>query len=359
MNLAGALTLSYQGPSVPLQIDLQRPQNLARLLHHKPVRSAQQMIFLLFSVCRRAQAVAAARALENALAIAVPTHIEQQRNALLLLESLQEHLWLLLVRLPHSLALELSAAKGEMAASSQRLQLAMGQWDDQQRLTQIWSEAKAVPAAAGQDAEEPLAEWAQQLLAGAFWTELLARQAHALAALDWCSDYRLEARPSHGYSETGPLMRQRQQADIAAELMLGKCLLPRFHAVVKEAELLLNWLARGVSQGVSQGLAKTAPPSLQGDAEQVAPGEASSGVSCARVETARGRLQHRVALTPDTEQINHYEIVAPTDVNFHPAGVLPSMLAQVPPGLMPSKQQLTLLVQLMNPCIAWEVQYHA
>ncbi len=79
------------------------------------------------------------------------------------------------------------------------------------------------------------------------------------------------------------------------------------------------------------------------------------GEGVAAVQTARGLLLHRVEIAGD--RVADYQIVAPTEWNFHPRGALAR-------GLLghPAVEETTLLrharlaVQALDPCVACEVE---
>ena len=79
------------------------------------------------------------------------------------------------------------------------------------------------------------------------------------------------------------------------------------------------------------------------------------GTGIAQVEAARGRLVHRVEL--DGDRVQRYQILAPTEWNFHPRGVL----AQGVKGLAVSnkallRRQTELLINAIDPCVGYELQ---
>ena len=79
-----------------------------------------------------------------------------------------------------------------------------------------------------------------------------------------------------------------------------------------------------------------------------------------QLQTARGELIHGVELNPDRDRIQRYWIIAPTDWNFHPQGVLHTMVGTLQGAEEEeARQRLSLLVMMMNPCVGWEVQGHA
>lgn len=89
-------------------------------------------------------------------------------------------------------------------------------------------------------------------------------------------------------------------------------------------------------------------------ARSVADGATGFGI----VETARGRLAHRVSL--DGERVAHMQILAPTDWNCHPRGVLAACLRTLPRDEH-ARQRAALVVECIDPCVGYviEVDGHA
>lgn len=76
-----------------------------------------------------------------------------------------------------------------------------------------------------------------------------------------------------------------------------------------------------------------------------------------KVQAARGDLVHRVELSHDVAtNVKQYQIIAPTEWNFHPQGSLVSMLK----GVIVPKERLMLLLEKMilaiDPCVAYDIQ---
>jgi len=80
-----------------------------------------------------------------------------------------------------------------------------------------------------------------------------------------------------------------------------------------------------------------------------------AGNSYAAVESPRGRLYHRVSLSPD-DKIGAYNILAPTEWNLHPQGALQHNLlgAQVGSGDN-AYMSIARLTSLFDPCVAFQV----
>lgn len=81
----------------------------------------------------------------------------------------------------------------------------------------------------------------------------------------------------------------------------------------------------------------------------------SAGEGLAAVETARGMLLHRARL--DGQRVVEYQIVAPTDWNFHPGGALVSGLSGLEAD---DESQIIGLARLaahaLDPCVAFRIE---
>jgi Ni,Fe-hydrogenase I large subunit len=84
----------------------------------------------------------------------------------------------------------------------------------------------------------------------------------------------------------------------------------------------------------------------------------AQGEALAWSETARGLLLHRVCLerNSDTLQISDYQIIAPTEWNLHPQGVLAQALSSLPSDDPRSQRQAELLMAAFDPCIAFTLE---
>jgi Ni,Fe-hydrogenase I large subunit len=73
------------------------------------------------------------------------------------------------------------------------------------------------------------------------------------------------------------------------------------------------------------------------------------------VEAARGRLVHRVEVV--ASRVTRYQILAPTEWNFHPQGTLvQSLVGMRVEGLDELYRQVRLIVSALDPCVAYELE---
>ncbi|PZA11256.1 hydrogenase [Rhodopseudomonas palustris] len=96
----------------------------------------------------------------------------------------------------------------------------------------------------------------------------------------------------------------------------------------------------------------------RGDADAAAILQATrlgDGVGLGAVECARGRLHHLIALD-STGRIARYEILAPTEWNFHPQGPLARALIGAPLSATEAdRQRVVSLVAAFDPCVGYDV----
>jgi len=71
------------------------------------------------------------------------------------------------------------------------------------------------------------------------------------------------------------------------------------------------------------------------------------------VETARGRLAHRVTL--EGERVTRLQILAPTEWNCHPSGVMAACLDTLPLDAQ-AAQRAALVVECIDPCIGYTIE---
>jgi Ni,Fe-hydrogenase I large subunit len=80
----------------------------------------------------------------------------------------------------------------------------------------------------------------------------------------------------------------------------------------------------------------------------------SNNTGLAQIQTSRGLLTHRVQLK--NGMISHYQIIAPTEWNFHPKGVVASSLQQlIVKDKSTLRQQAALVINAIDPCVGFEL----
>jgi coenzyme F420-reducing hydrogenase alpha subunit len=80
------------------------------------------------------------------------------------------------------------------------------------------------------------------------------------------------------------------------------------------------------------------------------------GTGLAWVQTARGLLVHRVEVD-DSGNVRDYRIVAPTEWNFHPAGVcVHGLTGRAAASADEARYCAELMVQALDPCVAYQIE---
>ena len=353
-----------------------RPLQASRLMVGKLVQDAVDTVPLLFSLCGRAQGVAAVMAIEAAIGAKVPDPVRLVRRRLVLGEMLQEHLWGILfdwfgeprVRSLVEMRGMIDRAVKPILVAGGWKEIGGGQvadtddaWSALFQALNDFLDPNVFGCNPAQwlelDTQAALEGWYKEAnvpVAGFMGSQSLSSRfgASDVAAMAWPDEewLRQAARSMHGdpkfsqrpnwngaAMETGALARQLQhpllQALTAAE---GNSVFARMVARLIE-------LAR---------LATDKESALWGGSLCL-----GKGVGIAWVETARGLLMHRVAT--DGARILSYQIVAPTEWNFHPHGALIQGLPGTPATSEEAARSRTdLLAKSLDPCVAYEITVH-
>ncbi len=161
---------------------------------------------------------------------------------------------------------------------------------------------------------------------------------------DMCADAAFAGTPTWAGApvETGALARMGNDPLVATvQGSFGNAVATRIVARLAELAALLQEL-------VGSEARPEAPPRIQGI-------PLGDGEGLAAVETARGLLLHRARVRD--ESVVDYQIVAPTEWNFHPDGALVRGLEGVEVGdarrLLRAAQ---LVVHALDPCVASRIE---
>lgn len=377
-------------PTPTVRIRSSRPTLASRMFENKSVDDTLALLPLLYSICARAQSVAAVRAVEAAMATPASAAVEAQRDALVTLETIREHLWRILIDWPGLMASTPQPAV--LAPLNQALSALMDGLSPQHALTRAPGLQQPPTDSAG-----VLKSWQalrrsieHSVFAAASGDWLQSSEHSAIAGLDlwgwlrsraWLGlgDVALQALPAmpgenlrerfnrigseswslkpewHGkICETGPLARYAGHSRVAAARQrwgygLGTRLLARLVALAEALAEVDGRLAgqatanSGANLSVTPGTAQTTPP-LE-----------PSWHGVAQVETSRGCLIHGVVL--ENGAIWRYRIVAPTEWNFHPAGIaartLGTLDGQQDDAVI--EQQARWLLQAIDPCVGYRL----
>ncbi len=374
-NLVGQLSLSLgyakEGDRCcvrTLRIHSNRLRLNSRFFVGKPVDTAPLIIGMLFSVCGTAQSVASARACEQALGKSADAATEQQRDVQVSIETLFEHLL--------RLSQDWSAALGNEPPAAHELQALfklkrevlqapnpavmddIQHWFETRLLglpTQRWLDycirhdvkKLSIRGKVGNLMTRVCANGWQELgnvklhllpdLEAAWW---LARLASPTAE-DFCAEPDVDGQAC----ETSSLTRQWDNPALQVwREYYGSGLLTRL--IARVLDMLECWWALDLFFVE----ASPAGDRLQGKLLQE-----NSGLSLQ--QTARGLLVHRVVQANGL--IQYYQIVAPTEWNFHPHGSLYQMLSGLQaPNEAELRRQAQALITALDPCVAYQLEIH-
>ena len=372
-----------------VQVESSRRTNACHILEGRPFEEALQAMPLLFSVCGVAQAGAAVAACEQARGIAAGARERARRRILVGAEMVQEHAGQLLMDWP----VQFLAAPRQIEDLVVVRRHVSGLWHALGNRIQLSARECAPLDLAGADQQlscleaalarsifgMPATAWMQirdYAMLQEWWRRTPTTAAHTLQAvadggladlgrsgvgnlppiaaealceiLDGAQAERFSACPTwNGETwETGPLARQTGR-QLVSELRRrhGNGLMTRLVARLTELAVQLRRMQRYL--GVVRGGGAGRLASGDDDASAV---QSGTGI----VETARGRLVHRVRLRDGV--VERYRIVAPTEWNFHPDGPLVRAIRALPAaGAAELRRQVAMLVMALDPCVAHEV----
>ncbi len=387
------LSVDRGGTVAAVAIRSSRQVRAAGLLQGRTVQQAVDALPLLFSICGTAQRHAALTACETALGIDLPAAQGVARDLLLLGETAREHAWRILLDWPPLIGLPpdppaLRALRGGLSGLGGALYPARdmnlvgggGLQPDRAAVAQavdrladqIRRAVLGEPAADGSDPPvwtEPAAfeHWcaaggspAAQVLRFVLDEGLAGFGGNGIGDLPVLDAAEIEAvlgsPTGDRFAEaprwrdrpclTGPLARRDGQPLIAAlRARHGNGLLPLLAARLIEL-LEVPARMRALLPRLGEDPGRTSSPD--------SPLPEREGTGLAMIEMARGRLIHRVML--GRGRMTRYQIVAPTEWNFHPAGALAEGLAGAPVASADRlRQTARFLAMALDPCVACDI----
>jgi hypothetical protein len=383
VSLAGklvfGLTASERGDT-QVSVRSSRPLHAARLLEGKSIAQALATLPLLFSICGKAQSVAAIRAVESALGVAAGPAVAQRRKLLLDLETLREHLWRVVLDWPR-----FYEQAEDTARASQIVRLT-------NEVVQRAGEHHACLTRPGLDSLPPAGKPERQgikQLRALMEAELYGIDLEAWLQFDFdtlqywltkadtpltrMSNWVLQEQwQSLGATASEPLPRldgdrllQRLDAEGSDNFIArpdwdgnsgfetGAFARVADHPLIDQ---LGNRFGPGLLARLAARLVETARICVQLDSANPDPPDTTTlyngGLGVA--EAARGRLYHRVVVRDGT--ISRYRLLAPTEWNFHPRGPAAQALGSIKiddPAV--ARQQADLLIHAIDPCVAYEI----
>jgi len=380
-----------RGRVAEVTIESSRPVHLGRIFKGQPATKALQVMPMVFAVCGTAQSVAGLRAVEEASGrSAGPAH-ETARELALGVETAREHLTRILTDWPP--CLHRSQPRDCLARIHQWPERAATQlypggdfatpgggrlapdWAGLRQLTEEMAEAiqKGVLGVSPRSFLEsmgpedlfrlPARDPTQLGPAFLAWLQSSGRAGLGIAPVaplphgdgQWLAeamaadhDGAFAAWPHYrgDNRESTPFSRNRDHPLVGGVVQRwGSGLMARHVARLVELAALperLDWLR--------QRLAEQERGSLDG--------LPVSGSGLGTAEAARGRLAHWVAL--DEATVREYRILAPTEWNFHPEGVLARALNGMLANRQPDhvRERASMVVRALDPCIGFDIEVH-
>ncbi|MFA5983711.1 MAG: nickel-dependent hydrogenase large subunit [Methylococcaceae bacterium] len=385
MNLAGNLQIDIQhqsGRVCQVTIASSRPTGIARVLCGNTPEQALQKVPLLFSLCRNAQAYAALQACQMALGIVPDTAVNAAQNLLVQVESWREQCWRILLDWPRFIGL--SPDKASLAALMQfegAIKHALFgsaeafQWHnpanpDLSAVSQILEAVTAkVDAAvfAGElngflalENQMQLQHWLQksptvaaQLLTLVYQNNWCASGNNTQACLpDTLSaadlNQEMHAQGAEAFASQPKWQGSCQESSILTQLKSAPLIvdLASYYGNALIVRLVARLLAvasipRQLQQLCGQQGHASAMPGAQ---------RQNAGIGLGQVQAARGLLLHRAEIGAGL--IKAYHIIAPTEWNFHPEGVVAHSLKQLQASNQDKlKAQAELIINAIDPCV--------
>lgn len=385
-----------------VEIDSSRPFHAPRMFIGKTPNEVMATLPLLYHICGCAQQMAAVMAIEAAQGITVNATTQAAREMLVELETAREHLWRIELDWAEQLGQprettavaclqqgqmrlrELLFAQGGAFTPGAQVMQAGDEVEALIQQLEQWLEARifAMPASdwLALTEDEALHQWWQS--APTLAARMLACEAdeadervvRRIASLPELPDEQLhrrfQAQDAEQFirtpqwqgtcCETGAMSRQMSHPLVATALQrFGNGVWVRLLARLVELALVPQVLRRrlellhDVEAGDAVGRANVLPFPASPR------GHRHTGVvtGLAQVEAARGRLIHRVEMGQGV--ISRYQILAPTEWNFHPHGVAAHLLT----GLRASdeaslRQRVERVIKAIDPCVDYEVRLH-
>lgn len=369
-----------------VEITSSRPVHASKILIGKTPEQALALIPLLFNICGVAQSRVSLSAIQQALQLDQPAALETARDILVLSENAKEHLlrvfldWPTLFglknknhQLPYlsQLVATFKAALFEQSAaftldSTLNNDFTQAEHAINELETYLHEHVFCLPTEQwlAINNTDDLRQWAataDSVAASAVnnicqqgWSSQGPSSCQPLPLLDASSllehmnasdAAQFIAQPTwQGHChETTALSRQMQQ--------------PIIHVLHQEFDnsLITRWTARLVEIALIPQQMQQLLDNIKNKHSGATQNTAQLGV--AQVEAARGRLIHRVSIKNGL--ISNYQILAPTEWNFHPQGLISQSLLHIDAKDKQELDQLTrLMINAIDPCVGYQLSIH-
>ncbi len=389
MNIEGQLKIDiypHIGRDNRVDICSSRPLQAAQIFEGKSPKQVLATLPLLYSVCGIAQATAATRAFTQLLGSRETSSVDIARTLLVAMETAREHLWRILLDWPQMLGETVNAERViPIQSLLQALRTALFAETPSFCLhSKLELEGEVINELIDTLARvvgelvfnEPLAQWLEldDLTSLNRWaaqsSSIAAKMLWRIISDDWQAVGRCTIAPLPMLSEVQlhqRLGRVDAQQFIAEPTWEQQCWETTSLARQTEHPLIASLRSEygnGLLTRVTARLVElaTLPEKMRGIAARLASPQPvtdnlSDKIAIGQVEAARGRLVHRVILVDGW--VSRYQILAPTEWNFHPEGAVSCGLAKLQTSDKTVLQrQAAMLIHAVDPCVGYQLKVH-
>jgi len=396
MNIEGHIAIQLQANNnehEKVNIHSTRPVHAAKILIGKTPKQALSVVPLLFSVCGVAQSRASLSAIQQALGESQNIKAEQARDLIVLSETAKEHCLRIFMDWPQLFELKINTQA--LPYLSQLIASFKATLFEQGDAFSLSSQCISQPNKTNDLISTlddylvqhvfhcPLQQWLDFNSIDALreWAE---KDQHMGAAAFSLQHICENSWPSQGHSSCNPLpslnikqlleMLSSQKAKQFIEQpswqgqhyetnslsrQIKHPLIQLLHTEF-DYGLITRWTARLVELALIPQQMRDLYQKIQTQSAGTETSTEKLGI--AQVEAARGRLIHRVELTAeknDNVTISNYQIVAPTEWNFHPKGLIKKSLINIKVHNKKEHEQLAhLMINAIDPCVAYKLSVH-
>ncbi len=375
--------------STRVELKSSRPLRASKIFIGKSPEQVLSIIPMLYSICGVAQSRAALTAIEQNLSLSSTASLETARDMLVLVENAKEHLFRILTDWPRLFNLERNNnnlaylghlvndfkfalfQKGDAFSLKSKLTVDIKKTDDLINELDQYLEKHIFGKAAKKWLEikniHDLHNWAQQCDC------ITAKSISTICDQGWASQGVTDCQQLPFLDEAYLLKQfntQHSENFIAQPQLQGHCYetttltrqfdQPLIQSLFKEFHntLITRWVARLVELANIPEQLRTMRQLLSKTASTDSTSNITKLQGVAQIEAARGRLIHRVNIEQGI--ISNYQILAPTEWNFHPQGLVAKSL-----GNLTSKhkdndiEQLAhLIINSIDPCVGYKLRIH-
>lgn len=386
-SIEGAISIDVKnagGMRRDIKISSSRPVHASRIFVGKTPQQALSTIPLLFNICGVAQARTALAAIQNADSIHSSRNDDTARSILVLVENAKEHLMRILLDWPTLFKVEQKPKnlpyvsqlinqfksalyeKGDAFSLDSQCNVNIKKVNTltQELETYLSTHVFAMPIEqwlAIHDIDS-LYKWAQTK------EDVAAQTLHIICDQGWATQGTTQCEflpPLDNQLLQKKFMSESANEFIAQPQWQNNCYEtscftrqskhPLFQALHHEfySGLLTRWVARLIElAGIPEQIKKL---SRQFTKTPHNSNQKASGI--AQTEAARGRLIHHVSIEKGI--IKQYQILAPTEWNFHANGLVHESLSHISAKNDDQWQQLAhLVINAIDPCVGYQLRMH-